>query len=144
MKEFITRSRRNWPFRVGIAKRPVDEQRAPDYVFARHKTPITAVEAFIAIVSQDEVGSFGNNQGVVVNQFFHLQPPPAFEARHGNVQPWKLVAKGIMHARTVTNIGLLKRNLVHVDLPINTVNVVSGNPHDPLYEMLGWVDRISK
>src|SRR5207244_3347980 len=112
MKEFITRSRRNWPFRVGIAKRPVDEQRAPDYVFARHKTPITAVEAFIAIVCQDEVGSFGNKEGVVVNQFFHLQPPPAFEARHGNVQPWKLVATCTMQARTVTNIAPVNLKIV--------------------------------
>src|SRR5438874_2345395 len=71
------------------------------------------------IVPEGSYFVLGDNQGVVVNQFFHLQPPPAFEARHGKVQPWKLVAKGIMHARTVTNIGLLKRNLVHVDLPIN-------------------------
>src|SRR5205085_4969213 len=55
MKNFITCRRRLRHVVPKAVQRPIDNERAPDDVFLRHKTPVAAVRAVIAVVAHHEI-----------------------------------------------------------------------------------------
>src|SRR5690242_18704900 len=79
--------------RIRIVNRPVDQQRPTNNILARHKSPVAAVKAVIAVVAHHEVIPFRNDELIVYNQLLHLGPPGAAHRWHyGQVEARELVA----------------------------------------------------
>src|SRR3984957_20504517 len=77
--------------------RPVNQQRPSDDILARHKAPIAAVFAVVAVVSHHEVVSLWNNQLAIFDELTHLEPPLATPwQHHREIEPGKVVAEQIV------------------------------------------------
>src|SRR5580704_1523983 len=144
MIKFITRCGRNRHVRVGVSHRPIDQQWASDDILLRHEPPVAAIQAFVPVIAQHEVIPLRNNEFAVLDQFFHFQPPASFQAGNGKVQTRELVAKDVVRARTVADIGFLQRNAVNVHLAVDQADAIAGNSHHTLHKMLGGVYGIAE
>src|ERR1700688_4375542 len=87
----ITYAWRSGEIVVQIARRPVNQKRAPNDIFAQHESPVPAVLAVIAIVTQNKIVALGNNQLVVFQQFRHCFPPFRIHSEDGRASLRKIV-----------------------------------------------------
>src|ERR1700674_3654171 len=87
----ITHGWRSGKIVVQIARRPVNQKRTPNDIFAGHKSPVPAVLAVIAIVTENKIVVLGNNQLVVFHQFRHFFPPFRIHSIVGRIRPRKVV-----------------------------------------------------
>src|SRR5437868_5534170 len=71
----ITHARRSGEIVVQTARRPVNQKRTSNDIFARHESPVPAILAVIAIVTQNKIVALGNDQLVAFDQLRHFFPP---------------------------------------------------------------------
>src|SRR5208337_4284635 len=76
---------------VQTARRPVNQERTSDDILARHESPVPAVLAVIAIVTQNEIVAVGDNQLAVFHQFRHFLPPFRIHFEDGRTSLRKIV-----------------------------------------------------
>src|SRR5260370_42306238 len=105
----ITHGGRSGKVVVQIARRPVNQKWAPNDIFARHESPVSAVLAVIAIVTQNKIVALGNNQLVVFHQFRHFFPPFRIHSVVGRIRAREVVAIKIAERGDVLHVGLVKR-----------------------------------
>src|SRR5664279_98421 len=103
----ITHGRRSWKIIIQIARRPINQKRASNDIFARHESPVPAVLAVIAIVTQNKIVVRGNNQQVVFNQLRHFLPPFRIHAVVGRIGAREVVAIIVAQRRNVLRVRLL-------------------------------------
>ena len=58
-----------------LAHRPVNQQWPTDDVVGRNQPPVAGIVTVVAIVAENEVGAFGDDELAVVNQFLCLDEP---------------------------------------------------------------------
>src|ERR1022692_391885 len=138
----ITHTWRGRKIVVQIARRPVNQQRASDDIFAWHESPVATVPAVIAIVTQYKIVALGNNQLAIFHQSRHLFPPFRIDSVVGGLSMRKIVAIGIAQSGDVLHVRLLDRSAVNVDAFVDEAQAVSGQGYHSLHEVLRGVYRI--
>src|ERR1700676_2313132 len=140
----ITHGWRSGQIIVQIARRPVNQKRAPNDIFAGHESPVPAVLAVIAIVTQNKIVVLGNNQLVVFHQFRHFFPPFRIHSIVGRIRPREVVTIEIAERSDVLHIGLVQRNAIDVDTLIDQAQAISRQGDYALHEVLRGIHRIMK
>src|ERR1700693_2882650 len=138
--EFITHGRRRRDIPLSPLHRPVNQQRPPNNIHLRHKSPVPAVVAIVPIVPHHKVMSFGNYELSVLDQLAQLQPPLRGLALR-DVQPGETVAEQIVRGTAQVYVGFFQRHSIYHHLFVEQPHPVSGNPNHPLNKMLLRVYR---
>src|SRR5215471_20944306 len=113
IRKFTIRSARKCGFR--LLHRPIYDKRPPDDVFTWHEAPITAVEAVVAIISENEILIGRNYQLTIADSMVHLYPPGGVHIGADVGIVGKIVAIRIVLARVVRGVSLVLQKLsVHV------------------------------
>src|SRR5713101_2874901 len=140
----ITHAWRSGKIVVQIARRPVNQKRASNDIFARHESPVPAVLAVIAIVTQNKIVALGNNQLVVLHQFRHFFPPFRIHSIVGRIGPREVVAIEIAQLGDVLHVGLPQRSTIDIDVLVDQAQAISRQCYHALHEVLRGIHRIMK
>src|SRR5271166_3659877 len=120
------------PMVIPIPHRPINHQRPPNNIFPRHKSPIAAVLAVVAIVAHHKIMSLGHNQLAILHQFPHLQPPLPFQPKRWNVGPRKIVPEHIVRRLQESHVRFVDRFAVDPDFLLHQPQPVARQPDHPL------------
>src|SRR6202521_2243708 len=140
----ITHGWRSGKIVVQIARRPVNQKRTPNDIFARHESPVPAVLAVIAIVTQNKIVILGNNQLVVFHQLRHFFPPFRIHSVVGRIRPRGVVAIEIAERGDVLHVGLPQRSAVDIDALVDEAPAISRQRRHSLHKVLRGIHRIMK
>src|SRR5208337_4692980 len=105
----------------GRLKRPVDEHRPPNNIFLRNKPPISAVQAYVAVVAHAEVTARRHHQKII-----------AIRIR---------ILRRVLRVDHIRFLQLLAIAIYH---PVTQANVVPRHAHDPLHHIQPRLARRQK
>src|ERR1700704_1750101 len=123
-------------------RRPINQQRTPDNIFAWHESPVSAVLAIIAIVTQNKIVLSRNNQLMIFDQLRHFLPPLCIHSIVWGIGLGKIVAIIIAQRVYELYIRFEQRNSVDIDPFINEPDPISGQSDYALYKVLSGIHRI--
>src|SRR5882762_5874279 len=138
----ITHGWRSGKIVVQTTRRPVNQKRASNDIFAWHESPITAVLAVVTIVTKNKIVALGNNQLVVLHQFRHFFPPSRVHSVVGSIGPREVVAIEIAECRDVLHVGLVQWSAVDIDALVDQAQAISGQGYHSFHEVLRGIHRV--
>src|SRR6266481_386673 len=139
MEEFIIGAS-GWG-RLLARHREINHQRTPDDIRTRDESPVTAVGAALAIVTQNEVVARGHHQLAMADVLGESCAP----GHAGQVCPKlgrEVVTVTVSGPGFVSGVILLERGAVDVNLAVEQVNAVARNANHTLYKILRAVHRV--
>src|SRR5262245_49441662 len=125
---------------LALSQRQIDHQRPPNNIVTRHKSPVAAVQAVIAIVPHDKVPIRRNHQFSASKMTPELRPPASVYFT-GKVRVGReVVAVEIAIFGNMPSIILLERHVVYVNDLVAKADFIAGQTNHTLHKMLGWIN----
>src|SRR5271155_377127 len=116
-------------------KRPINEHGPPNHIFLRNKSPIPAVETYVAVVPHAEITVRRNHQIVSLNMLRQGELPIRSHIAHlrGRHRGEVIAVRIVTYLAALMNhVGLIQLFPVAVDHGVAQMNAVSRNADDSL------------